>query len=90
MAIENEKVVAIGEIGLDYYYDAEYKELQKKWFKRQIELANELKLPIIIFCVSGGARMQDGIMSLMQMAKMKLLSHQIIHWRQRKNMFMNI
>ena len=48
MAIENEKVVAIGEIGLDYYYDAEYKELQKKWFKRQIELANELKLPIII------------------------------------------
>ena len=27
---------------------------------------------------------------LMQMAKMKLLSHQIIHWRQRKNMFMNI
>ena len=32
----------------DYYYDAEYKELQKKWFKRQIELANELKLPIII------------------------------------------
>ena len=47
-AIENEKVVAIGEIGLDYYYDAEYKELQKKWFKRQIELANELKLPIII------------------------------------------
>lgn len=42
------KVVAIGEIGLDYYYDAEYKELQKKWFKRQIELANELKLPIII------------------------------------------
>ena len=48
MATENEKVVAIGEIGLDYYYDAEYKELQKKWFKRQIELANELKLPIII------------------------------------------
>ena len=29
MATENEKVVAIGEIGLDYYYDAEYKELQK-------------------------------------------------------------
>ena len=48
MATENKKVVAIGEIGLDYYYDAEYKELQKKWFKRQIELANELKLPIII------------------------------------------
>ena len=34
-----------------------------------IEKAIELKLPIIIFCVSGGARMQEGIMSLMQMAK---------------------
>lgn len=34
-----------------------------------IEKAIELKLPIIIFCVSGGARMQEGIVSLMQMAK---------------------
>ncbi len=44
-ALENEKVVAIGEIGLDYYYDLSPRETQKKWFKRQIELANELKLP---------------------------------------------
>ena len=34
-----------------------------------IEKAIELKLPLIIFCVSGGARMQEGIVSLMQMAK---------------------
>ena len=34
-----------------------------------IEKAIELRLPLIIFCVSGGARMQEGIMSLMQMAK---------------------
>ena len=34
-----------------------------------IEKAIELKLPIIIFCTSGGARMQEGIVSLMQMAK---------------------
>ncbi len=34
-----------------------------------IEQAIERKLPIIIFCVSGGARMQEGIISLMQMAK---------------------
>ena len=34
-----------------------------------IEKAIELKLPLIIFCVSGGARMQEGIISLMQMAK---------------------
>ncbi len=36
---------------------------------RSIELAVEKELPIIIFCVSGGARMQEGIVSLMQMAK---------------------
>ena len=34
-----------------------------------VENAIELKLPLIIFCVSGGARMQEGIISLMQMAK---------------------
>ncbi|MGL5754336.1 MAG: TatD family hydrolase [Paraclostridium sp.] len=48
LAIENDKVKAIGEIGLDYYYDNSPREIQKQWFKRQIELANELKLPIII------------------------------------------
>ncbi len=47
LATENEKVVAIGEIGLDYYYDNSPREVQKEWFKK-IELANELKLPIII------------------------------------------
>lgn len=42
------KVVAIGEIGLDYFYDHSSKEAQKKWFIEQIKLANRLKLPIII------------------------------------------
>ena len=36
---------------------------------RAIERATELKLPVFIFCASGGARMQEGIVSLMQMAK---------------------
>ena len=44
LATENEKVVAIGEIGLDYYYDNSPREVQKEWFKKQIELANELKI----------------------------------------------
>lgn len=48
LATENKKVVAIGEIGLDYYYDNSPREVQKEWFIKQIELANELKLPIII------------------------------------------
>lgn len=42
------KIVAIGEIGLDYYWNKENKELQKYAFKSQIELANSLNLPIVI------------------------------------------
>ena len=44
----NPKVVAIGEIGLDYHWHRDNKELQKQAFICQIELANELKLPISI------------------------------------------
>lgn len=42
------KCVAIGEIGLDYYWDASHKEEQKELFRRQIELAMELGKPVII------------------------------------------
>nr|QGT51301.1 deoxyribonuclease [uncultured Firmicutes bacterium] len=42
------KVVAIGEIGLDYHYEDTNKELQRKWFRRQLELAKELELPVVI------------------------------------------
>lgn len=45
---ENDKVVAIGEIGLDYYWNKENKEKQKKLFKEQIDIANMLNKPIII------------------------------------------
>lgn len=48
LAQENEKVRAIGEIGLDYYYDLAPRNLQKKWFIEQIKLANELKLPFVV------------------------------------------
>jgi TatD DNase family protein len=45
---KNKRVVAIGEIGLDYYYDNSPRDIQRYWFERQIELAKELCLPIII------------------------------------------
>lgn len=42
------KVVAIGEIGLDFHYDHSPRDTQRYWFRRQIQLANELKMPIVI------------------------------------------
>ena len=45
---KNPKVVAIGEIGLDYHYEDTVREVQKKWFIRQLELAKEVKLPVVI------------------------------------------
>lgn len=45
---ELHKIVAIGEIGLDYYWNKENKHLQKEMFMKQIELANKLNLPIVI------------------------------------------
>lgn len=54
------KVVAIGEIGLDYYYKpktkkklAEFKEKQKELFLKQLDLAKELNLPVIFHCRQG-------------------------------------
>ncbi len=45
---KHEKVVTIGEIGLDYYYDEPDKEIQKFWFEKQLRLARRLNLPYIV------------------------------------------
>ena len=45
---KHEKVKAVGEIGLDYYWEKEGHDLQKHWFLRQMELAHEMKLPMIV------------------------------------------
>ena len=43
-----EKCVAVGEIGLDYYWQEPDREIQREWFARQLALAREVKLPVII------------------------------------------
>lgn len=45
---EHEKVMAIGEVGLDYYRDLSPRDIQKKVFRAQLELAVDKKLPIVI------------------------------------------
>ena len=43
-----EKVVAVGEIGLDYYWKEPEPSVQKRWFEKQLEMAKEVKLPVVI------------------------------------------
>lgn len=62
IAKSNSKVVAIGEIGLDYYWNKDQKELQKYAFKKQIEIANNLNLPIVIHT-------RDAIMDTLEILK---------------------
>lgn len=45
---QKDKIVAVGEIGLDYYWDKENHALQKEWFVRQLRLAKELGMPVIV------------------------------------------
>ena len=45
---ENEKVVAVGEIGLDYYYDLSDRQTQKDVFAEQLEIADRLHLPVTL------------------------------------------
>ena len=62
IAKENNKVVAIGEIGLDYHWNTENKELQKRAFIEQIKIANELNLPIQIHT-------RDAVMDTLEILK---------------------
>lgn len=60
---EDPKVVAVGEIGLDYYYDNSPREDQRQWFKRQLEMAKKLDLPVIIHSREASEETYDIIMA---------------------------
>jgi len=67
---KSEKVVAIGETGLDYYYDFSPRELQKEWFALQIDLAYTLGLPVIVHNRDAHADVLD----ILKIQKDKILS----------------
>ena len=46
--VKNKKIVAVGEIGLDYYWDKSFVDIQKDSFRKQIRMANRLGLPIVV------------------------------------------
>lgn len=53
------KVMAIGEIGLDFHYDISDRDTQREWFRKQIRLANELKMPIAIHAREADQEVMD-------------------------------
>ncbi len=46
--LQEDKIIALGEIGLDYYYDTYPRDLQKKWFIEQLKIAKKFDIPVII------------------------------------------
>lgn len=73
---KNENVRAIGEIGLDYYYDNSPRDIQVQVFKKQIELANKLKLPIVVHSRDAAKETFDIISSYKEKYKdLKFLIH---------------
>lgn len=65
---KNEKIVAVGEIGLDYYWNHENKEIQRLAFEKQIEIANKNNLPIVIHT-------RDAVMDTLAILKEKKLDN---------------
>ena len=72
---KEEKVVAIGEIGLDFYYDNSPRDIQRKWFKAQLQLAKELGLPVVIHTRDAANETYDILKDAAADGKLKALMH---------------
>ncbi len=57
--LDLDKIAAVGEIGLDYYWDNESHDMQKKWFIRQLETARKKDMPVIIHSRDAAADTMD-------------------------------
>lgn len=71
----HQKFLAVGEIGLDYHYDHSPRDVQKQVFIRQLELAREAKLPIVIHCREAWADLTEIIRDQWQAAGLGGILH---------------
>ena len=80
-AKKNEKVIAIGEIGLDYYHDRFPHNLQKEFFRKQLEIAQNLNLPAIIHCRGGKnpGENEEAFIDTIQILEEERFSNAVMH-----------
>ncbi len=71
-SLEKEKVIAIGEVGLDYHYNFSEPKVQKKVFREQLEIAFEKKLPVIIHIREA---FEDAFEILKDFSDLKIILH---------------
>lgn len=83
---QSEKCVAVGEIGLDYYWDEPEREIQKSWFVRQLNLAKELKKPVVIHSRDAAKDTVD-IMTAEKAGKSAVSSIATLIQRRRRRLF---
>ena len=69
----NEKCIGIGEIGLDYYWNKDEKEIQMKAFEKQLQMASNYKKPVIIHCRDAYEDTFDNIANLLGISDKTLL-----------------
>lgn len=72
---KEEKVVAIGEIGLDFYYDNSPRDTQREVFKEQLDLAKELDLPVVIHTRDAAQETFDILKEAAQDGKLRAILH---------------
>lgn len=84
-----EKVLAVGEIGLDYYWDNVERNVQRKWFARQLALANEADLPVIIHSREAAKETAD-IMKAEDAVKKRGVIHCFSYTKEMAGEFLNM